>query len=110
MSIPADNLADLRQGRLQATPHYLRVALPFYREHLESFLPAEIIDPFVLAIEPHLLRNPPLPKRRGGEGSHPSTGFGTKASWKVPLSAMQANLTDCRRQLNRNKPGNTSQN
>ena len=83
MSIPADKLADLRQGRLQAPPHYLRVDLPFYKEHLESLLPAEIIDPFVLAIEPHLLRNPPLPKRR--EGRHPSTGFGTKASWKVPL-------------------------
>ena len=99
MPVPADKLADLRQGRLQAPPHYLRVDPPFYKEHLESFLPGAIIDPFVLAIEPHLLRNPPVPKRREGEGSHPSTGFGTKASWKVPLSAMRANLADCLGQL-----------
>jgi hypothetical protein len=93
--MPADKLADLRQGRLQASPHYLRVDLPFYKEHLESFLPGKIIDPFVLAIEPHLLRDPPLPERRDDEGSHPPTGFSTKAGWKVPLSAMGTNLADC---------------
>jgi len=35
---------DLRQGRLDITPHYFKVDLPFYREHLENFLPDRIID------------------------------------------------------------------
>ena len=35
---------DLRHGRLDITPHYFSVDLPFYREHLEDFLPDRIID------------------------------------------------------------------
>lgn len=35
---------DLRQGRLDIVPNYFTVDLPFYREHLEAFLPDRIVD------------------------------------------------------------------
>ncbi|MEK7398709.1 MAG: amidohydrolase family protein [Candidatus Poribacteria bacterium] len=35
---------DLRQGRLDIVPHYFKVDLPFYKEHLRDFLPDKIID------------------------------------------------------------------
>jgi predicted TIM-barrel fold metal-dependent hydrolase len=35
---------DLRNGRLEINPYYHQVDLPFYREHLEEFLPGKIID------------------------------------------------------------------
>ena len=35
---------DLRQGRLDITPHYFSVDFPFYKEHLRDFLPDRIID------------------------------------------------------------------
>ena len=35
---------DLRQGRLDIVPNYFTVDLPFYRQHLEGFLPDRIID------------------------------------------------------------------
>lgn len=35
---------DLRQGRLDITPHYFNVDFPFYKEHLRDFLPDRIID------------------------------------------------------------------
>ena len=35
---------DLRQGRLDITPHYFDVDYPFYKEHLRDFLPDRIID------------------------------------------------------------------
>jgi predicted TIM-barrel fold metal-dependent hydrolase len=35
---------DLRQGRLEIVPNYYTVDLPFYRTHLEGFLPDRIID------------------------------------------------------------------
>ena len=35
---------DLRQGRLDIVPNYYTVDLPFYRKHLEAFLPPRIID------------------------------------------------------------------
>jgi len=35
---------DLRQGRLDITPHYFKVDFPFYKEHLRDFLPDRIID------------------------------------------------------------------
>lgn len=45
---------DLRRGRLDITPHYFKVDLPFYRENLEDFLPDKIID-----IHAHSSDNPP---------------------------------------------------
>jgi len=35
---------DLRHGRLDITPRYFQVDLPFYREHIQDFLPDRIID------------------------------------------------------------------
>jgi hypothetical protein len=35
---------DLRQGRVDIVPNYFTVDLPFYREHLEGFLPDKMID------------------------------------------------------------------
>jgi predicted TIM-barrel fold metal-dependent hydrolase len=35
---------DLRQGRLDIVPNYFTVDLPFYRQHLQGFLPDRIID------------------------------------------------------------------
>jgi len=35
---------DLRHGRLDITPHYFDVDLPFYKEYLKDFLPDKIID------------------------------------------------------------------
>jgi uncharacterized protein len=35
---------DLRQGRLDVVPNYYTVDLPFYRQHLQGFLPDKIID------------------------------------------------------------------
>jgi predicted TIM-barrel fold metal-dependent hydrolase len=46
---------DLRQGRLDITPHYFKVDFPFYKEHLEDFLPKKIID-----IHAHSSNNPGL--------------------------------------------------
>ena len=45
---------DLREGRLDITPHYFKVDLPFYREKIEDFLPDKIID-----IHSHASTNPP---------------------------------------------------
>jgi predicted TIM-barrel fold metal-dependent hydrolase len=47
------DMQDLRQGRLDITPHYYKVDFPFYKEHLEDFLPDEIID-----IHSHSSNNP----------------------------------------------------
>ena len=38
------SLKDLRRGRLALSPHYFRVDMPFYREHIEGFLPAAMVD------------------------------------------------------------------
>ncbi|HGE72312.1 TPA: amidohydrolase [Candidatus Poribacteria bacterium] len=46
---------DLRQGRLDIVPHYFKVDLPFYKEHLKDFLPDKIID-----IHSHSSNNPGL--------------------------------------------------
>lgn len=35
---------DLRNGRLDIVPNYFTVDMPFYRKHLEDFLPDKIID------------------------------------------------------------------
>lgn len=35
---------DLRQGRLDITPHYFKVDMPFYKEHIRDFLPEKVID------------------------------------------------------------------
>jgi hypothetical protein len=55
----AGKLDDLRQGKLEATAYYSEVDLPFYKRELSAFLPDSIIDAFVLAIEPAMLRNRP---------------------------------------------------
>jgi predicted TIM-barrel fold metal-dependent hydrolase len=34
----------LRKGRLDVTPHYFEVDLPFYKKNLERFLPDKVID------------------------------------------------------------------
>jgi len=46
---------DLRQGRLDIIPHYFKVDMPFYKEHLKDFLPERIID-----IHSHSSNNPGL--------------------------------------------------
>jgi predicted TIM-barrel fold metal-dependent hydrolase len=50
---------DLRQGRLEATPYYYEVDLPFYKECLKSFLPDKIVDFHVHAIDRSLWDPPP---------------------------------------------------
>ena len=57
-----DKMGDLREGRLDATPYYRRVDLPFYDKYLCGFLPDEIIDFHVHSIDPSLWRDPPPPK------------------------------------------------
>lgn len=57
----ADKLADLRAGRLEASPYYHEIDLPFYRQHLEDFLPGRLVDFHVHAIDPGLW-DPPPPK------------------------------------------------
>ncbi len=37
-------MKDLRKGRLDVDPHYFSVDMPFYREHIEGFLPDRITD------------------------------------------------------------------
>lgn len=48
---------DLRQGRLDITPHYFKTDLPFYKQHLKNFLPDKIID-----VHAHSSNNPPRKK------------------------------------------------
>jgi predicted TIM-barrel fold metal-dependent hydrolase len=47
-------MEDLRNGRLDITPHYFKVDLPFYRDNLRDFLPERLID-----IHAHSSNNPP---------------------------------------------------
>jgi len=55
-------MEELRKGRLQANPYYQRVDLPFYREHLEDFLPSKIIDIHTHATSPaELIPGAPAP-------------------------------------------------
>jgi len=56
-------MIDLRNGRLDITPHYFKVDLPFFKKELEDFLPDKIID-----IHVHSSTNPP----REGDDSFPS--------------------------------------
>ena len=46
---------DLRQGRLDITPHYFEVDMPFYKENIRDFLPDQIID-----VHSHSGNNPGL--------------------------------------------------
>jgi uncharacterized protein len=46
---------DLRQGRLDITPYYYKIDMPFYKEHLKDFLPEKIID-----VHSHTGNNPGL--------------------------------------------------
>jgi predicted TIM-barrel fold metal-dependent hydrolase len=49
-------MEDLRRGKLEITPYYFKVDMPFFQKELKDFLPSQIIDIHAHTVDPGALK------------------------------------------------------